>query len=1197
MPSRRTRDASEVDISWRLDAYKFELPFLSSPSDAVVSPTTASAIGELGGLGVLNLEGLWTRYEDPTPLLAEIVRLDPARATPRLQEIYAAPVKPTLVLERIEQIRASGAIACGALRPQRAQELAETLLKAELDVLVIQGTVVSAEHVARSGEPLNLKTFIRQLDIPIVVGGCSSFRTALHLMRTGAVGVLVGAGAAGTGSARSVLGIGSPEATAIADAAGARTRHLEETGVYVQVVADAAMRRGGDVAKAIACGADAVMLGETLARASDAAAPGATWGTAAWHATLPRGSVTPVLSGRLARGDPRRPGPGGGRRAQPLRCAAGLDGDVRMRNDPRVPALRGRRRASDRGRRSRRSRGVLSESGRAGPRMVRFLRDHRSDAVGVGWIVLLAILLLSPAIKDGHNFGPTDLGTGLSPGLTAGAVASQPHCLSVTGAVYAGCPHDNDNGDIINQAVPWNTADWQLVHHGQFPLWESNSGTGEPLLLNFESSVLALPTLVGYLVPLSWSFLVTMFVKLLIAGLGAYWCCRVLGSRASASAVGGAGFMFSGSIAGWLGWSITGPLVWTGAIVAAAILSYRRRRAVWPPLALAIAVAFSIFGGFPEDYALLAIALAALLAGAGLARARDRGRLSRSWACARLLAELAGGLGLGGALAARAVGPPVGRPRFSGRRHRTPDPRRRAAHRTGLQRAADGRQLLLREAELLRDGGVGHARRARARDLRGDRRAPPRRSHRARRDGGRELRSRIHARAGEPGPTSRHRSRVEEPEPRPGARAVGVRDRGARRDRGGDPARAARSSAGVRAALVGAVGLVAAAVVVLGVRSLGRWSPPPVRRTCGARRCSGRWGRRSCSSRSWWCRSLSAGGPVRRRGRSRRSSRSRSSLSPPPPGSSPRSGSTATATPRIRRPRRPTSSPPTSALALLGIDGELADHDWRQVQARRSGFRTWPTVGFYPNIDTAYGIDELALHDPTVSADYFAAWPVPNSDGVSSSNLFVPDVDTVALARRYGVGYILSRPGAPPIPGTVRVATIAGERLSKVPDSGRFTVADTPEPLRFTHPDDATYVVDTTGHHGLLTARITASPGWHATADGRSLPITRVVGATPSTGVFLSVTIPTGASSVTFHYSPPHLDAALALGGRHGRRFRDRRDRATSAPPGCALSASSTLAAAAAFARAASPVARASPAGRTGSGRHGRVTVRVVRVR
>ncbi len=294
VPSRRTRDATEVDLSWRLDAHKFELPFLASPADTLISPATAAKIGDLGGLGVLNLEGLWTRYEDPAPLFAEIARLDPSRATPRLQEIYAEPVKPTLVLERIGEIRASGAIACGALRPQRAQDLAETLLRAELDVLVIQGTVVSAEHVSKTGEPLNLKTFIRQLDIPILVGGCSSFRTALHLMRTGAVGVLVGAGAAGTGTTRSVLGIGSPEATAIADAAGARTRHLEETGVYVQVVADATLHRGGDIAKAIACGADAVMLGETLDRATDSAVPGSSWGTASWHATLPRGGVVPV---------------------------------------------------------------------------------------------------------------------------------------------------------------------------------------------------------------------------------------------------------------------------------------------------------------------------------------------------------------------------------------------------------------------------------------------------------------------------------------------------------------------------------------------------------------------------------------------------------------------------------------------------------------------------------------------------------------------------------------------------------------------------------------------------------------------------------------------------------------------------------------------------------------------------------------
>ena len=290
VPSRRTRDPEDVDISWQLDAFRFELPLLGAAMDGVVSPATAIELGRLGGAGVLNLEGLWTRYEDPSNLFDEIRELDDDKATARMQQMYAEPVRPELVAERIREIRAAGVIAAASVTPQRTAQLAPACAEAELDVLVIQGTVVSAEHVSQTVEPLNLKRFIREFEIPTIVGGCASYQAALHLMRTGAVGVLVGVGPGNACTTRGVLGIGVPQATAIADVAGARMRHLDETGVYVHVIADGGMSKGGDVAKAIACGADAVMLGSPLSSAVEAPARGYHWGMATFHPTLPRGA-------------------------------------------------------------------------------------------------------------------------------------------------------------------------------------------------------------------------------------------------------------------------------------------------------------------------------------------------------------------------------------------------------------------------------------------------------------------------------------------------------------------------------------------------------------------------------------------------------------------------------------------------------------------------------------------------------------------------------------------------------------------------------------------------------------------------------------------------------------------------------------------------------------------------------------------
>ena len=290
VPSRRTRDPDDIDITWDLDAYHFDLPLLASAMDGVVSPRIAIEIGKLGGLAVLNLEGLWTRYDYPDPIYQEIAALPDADATKRMQEIYREPINPELIGERIRQIKDSGVVVAASLTPQRVAKYHQITLEAGLDILVIQGTVVSAEHVSATTEPLNLKTFIARYEIPVIVGGCASYSTALHLMRTGAAGVLVGVGPGSACTTRGVLGLGVPQATALADAAGARIRHLEETGRYVQVIADGGMATGGDIAKAIACGADSVMLGSPLAAAIEAPGRGYHWGMATFHPDLPRGT-------------------------------------------------------------------------------------------------------------------------------------------------------------------------------------------------------------------------------------------------------------------------------------------------------------------------------------------------------------------------------------------------------------------------------------------------------------------------------------------------------------------------------------------------------------------------------------------------------------------------------------------------------------------------------------------------------------------------------------------------------------------------------------------------------------------------------------------------------------------------------------------------------------------------------------------
>ena len=290
VPARRTRDTPEVRVGWQIDAYHVDLPVMASPMDSVMSPETAIMVGRLGGIGVLDLEGLWTRYEDPTDALERIRRASPSQATSVLQEVYRAPVRPELITERLTQIRASGVVVAGRLSPAQTQRHWRTVLEAGVDLMVIRGSFVSAEHVSGAVEPLNLKRFIYELDVPVVVGGVTTYTAALHLMRTGAAGVLVGQGGGASSSVRQVLGLHMPMATAVADVAGARRDYLDESGGrYVHVIADGSVGNSGDVVKAIACGADAVMLGAALARAEEAPGGGYHWGAEARHERLPRG--------------------------------------------------------------------------------------------------------------------------------------------------------------------------------------------------------------------------------------------------------------------------------------------------------------------------------------------------------------------------------------------------------------------------------------------------------------------------------------------------------------------------------------------------------------------------------------------------------------------------------------------------------------------------------------------------------------------------------------------------------------------------------------------------------------------------------------------------------------------------------------------------------------------------------------------
>lgn len=303
VPSRRTRSSHDVDTTWKIDAYRFAIPVMTHPSDAVVTPELAVEFGKLGGLPVINAEGLWGRQADLEGALAKVRAAAggddplgvpaPGFAAQRvLQELHAAPVDHGLLAERIAEVRDSGVTFGVRVSPQNARALAPELIKGGLDLLVIQGTLISAQHVYSDGEPLDLREFVGSLDAPVIAGGVVDYTTAMHLMRTGVAGVIVGAG---TTTNTTTLGIDVPMATAVADAAAARLDYLDETGGrYVHVIADSELASSGDIAKAIACGADAVSLGAPLAVAENSGGRGYFWPAVAAHPKLPRGEVDAV---------------------------------------------------------------------------------------------------------------------------------------------------------------------------------------------------------------------------------------------------------------------------------------------------------------------------------------------------------------------------------------------------------------------------------------------------------------------------------------------------------------------------------------------------------------------------------------------------------------------------------------------------------------------------------------------------------------------------------------------------------------------------------------------------------------------------------------------------------------------------------------------------------------------------------------
>ncbi|HVC25718.1 MAG TPA: hypothetical protein VND23_08170 [Acidimicrobiales bacterium] len=753
------------------------------------------------------------------------------------------------------------------------------------------------------------------------------------------------------------------------------------------------------------------------------------------------------------------------------------------------------------------------------------LAASRGDVLALAWIAVLACLYLSPALKDGAGFGPADLGRGLS--LLTRILPTAPLL------------HNSINGDTITQGVPWNTLDWQLVHRGELPLWNGLSGTGLPQMFNFESAPLSLPTIIGYLSPLSASFLVSVAAKLLVAGTGAYLCSRVLGAGPLAGAFGGTTFMLSGSFAGWLGWSVDGPVAWAGWILAAVVLAYRSRGRVREVALLAVAVAFSLYAGFPESYVLLAIGLGVAIAVTGAVTL-----LVRRSVAGRGVARIGVGVVLGGLLASPLLLPGLSLIAGSARNGKN---------------AATGIPLHLATL-LFAQGFFG---------------LPIAGSYWFGQVNYYETAAYVGVAAivlagvavlvcwrrpvvvglfasavvgvltvyqlGSGAPVQRLLARL-------GLSAVALQ----RMQMVLELAVAVLAALGLEAVVrrwrstpvrvaLGTSALAVLAVLVLMWRAVGTArlpatlnppvNPPSVTTLESLRRSSLIWPTATLVLVLLLvaASAVLGGRPVRGRDLAGRAGglvllvAQGAFLLFAGVGLNSYSHDPFPVTPAVATLRSAVGS------GLVGLD---SGNDTCAATAPHAGpfcgLRFWRGAGFYPEMNLGYGVAELGVHDPMTPQAYFDAWPVANADQVSLANLnlFVPDVDTLALAREYGVAYVLALPGLPAPAGMRFVATVAGEGLYEVPGSARFSFVGSAGAAvtGVAHPGDARYVVDVrTARVATLRVRITDVTGWQATADGRTLPITR------APGDLMSIEVPAATHVIVLHYWPKRLSEGLAL--------------------------------------------------------------------
>jgi hypothetical protein len=753
-------------------------------------------------------------------------------------------------------------------------------------------------------------------------------------------------------------------------------------------------------------------------------------------------------------------------------------------------------------------------------RLVAAVHRHRwvADAVGVAVVVLVALLYLSPALKDGFSFGPGQLGASAS---------------YLTRDIVTTPIHNHLIGDVIDQDVPWNTLDWQIVHHGSLPLWDSYAGTGLPQLFNFESAPLALPSLVGYLFPLSASFLITVLGKLLIAGIGTYVCCRVLRAGPVGATLGGVTFMLSGSFTGFLGWAVGGPVAWSGFIVAGVVLAYRSRRRVRDLWLLAGSVAFAVYGGFPEEYVFMGVTLLGILGVAALVILAKKRRLATR-GLARVGAGFAGGIALSAPLWLPGVA--------------------LLAHSARLDKDLDGQFGLRAIAEVFTQGfyglptlgstwfgpanyvessayvgvialvlaGVAILIAWRRPAVVGMTLGALGCVLVAYAVGGTWVEHLVNRLGLESLPI--HRILIVLGFPIAVLAGLGCDivvkrfgERGVRLAFGG-----------MTAAVAVVIGFMWRAVHDHGLTSLEQ----------SLRRSSLIWPSATIGLLVVaWAGVLVVGrlgAPARRRfaallGAALVSAQA-AFLVFAGVGFNSYSTDLFPVTPMVSTVQR------IVGTSLLGSDGPnttCANPPPTRV-GLPCGIRQWLGIGFIPNIQLGYGVDELAMHDPTIPESYFSNWPVPDSGQAYIGNLqfFAPSINTVALARRYGVSYVLVGPGLPVPAGMKKVAVLtlangAHLELAKVPDAAKFTFAaphSQAEVVSTRHPSDARYTLTVRVKRPTeLVLRITDVPGWHVTADGRPLAVHGYEGS------FLEVTVPAGTRSVVAYYWPRDLTYGIVL--------------------------------------------------------------------